>query len=165
MSVESLGRDLVEALKGGAAGEVSAERDGLRAKATVRGSGLYGSEIEGLTVETEERGLPSRAERTGHVVHGIAERVDYLGEPLDALELAGEHGRGQLRTRRDRVQDGEYFEVDVHGGDRVDVRRVRYDRETREREGKTHNAGHGVLRRLVDDLADLIDSAASVEPD
>ncbi|MCO4769510.1 MAG: hypothetical protein KDA24_05720 [Deltaproteobacteria bacterium] len=165
MKEPSLGRSLIDALKEGASGEVVVERAGLRARARVAGAGLYGSELEGLTVETETRGLGGRPARTERVVHGLAERLDYLGEPLEALEITPSHGRGQLRTRRDRVRDGEYFELDVQDGDRVDVGRVRYDREAGERRKQTRNTGHGVLRRLVDDLAELIDNADSPTQD
>ncbi len=158
---ESLGRDLVDALRGGATGEVCVERGGIKARAQVRGAGLYGADLDGLTVETEPRAEADRGARTRAVVHGIAERVGYLAEPLEALELSPEHGRGQLRTRREHVRGGEFYEVDVAGGDRVDVHRVRYDRARQEHHQQPHNAGHGVLRRLVDDLAELIDTAGA----
>jgi len=152
----TLGRELVDALKEGVVGEVSVEQGALRARATVRGSGRYGAELDGLTVERAE--APGDTDRTDEVTHGIAERVDYLPEPLELLELGPE--RGQLRTRRDRVQGGEYFEVDVAGGRRVDVGRVRFAHETKQRHRQSYSTGHGVLRRLVDDLAELIDGGA-----
>lgn len=160
MDHPTLGEALVDALREQAGGEAVVETGGLRASARTAGAGRYGSELEQLTVEREApRASAGRAERTRGVTEGIAGRVDYLGEPLELLECAPSHGRGQLRTRRDRVRGGEYFEVDVQGGDRVDVQRVRWNRETGEREQRSHNAAHGTLQRLVDDLAELIDNA------
>ncbi len=161
MADDTLGRQLVDALREQAGGDAVVEAGGLRASAKARGAGPYGSELEHLRVERESpREDAGRSERTRRVTEGIAERVDYLGEPLELLECAPRHGRGQLRTQRDRVRDGEFFEVDVRDGDSVDVQRVRWNRESGEREQSTQNAAHGTLERLVDDLADLIDKAA-----
>ena len=157
MGTRTLGDDLVDALGRGEL-DVQVERRGLRARAKARGAGPYGADVEEISVERGEgRGPVGAEERTGRVAHGIADRVDYLAEPLEVLEHTGE--RGQLRSRRERVRDGEYYEVDVHEGDRVDVTRQRWDRETRQRRPISRAEGHDTLRRLVDDLGELIDTA------
>ncbi len=154
----TLGEQLVERLRDTAHREVEASADGVRARARVAGSGPYGCELEGLTVEREEPlDEAGRGERAATVTEAIARRVDYLSEPLQPLEVDRKSGRAQLRTRRDRVRGHEYYEVDVDGGDRVDVARYRYDRASGERQAIPDNQGHGVIRRLVDDLSDLVE--------
>jgi len=157
----TLGELLVEQLRGTEAREVEATVDGVRAHARVAGAGPYGCELEGLTVEREARDAAGRGDRAIAVTEAIARRVDYLAEPLQPLELDRASGRGQLRTRRDRVRGHEYYEIDVDGGDRVDVARYRYDREAGARRPVTDNQGHGVIRRLVDDLNEAMDRRAA----
>lgn len=157
----TIGEQLVEQLRSGDRREVEASVAGVRARARVAGTGPYGCELEGLTVEREEpRDPEGRGERAVHATEEIARRVDYLAEPLQPLELDRTNGRGQLRTRRDRVRGHEYYEVDVDGGDRIDVARYRYDRASGERHAVTDNQGHGVIRRLVDDLSDVLERRA-----
>ncbi len=162
----TLGEQLVERLRDTAHREVEASTDGVRARARVAGSGPYGCELEGLTVEREEPlDDVDRGERAAAVTHAIARKVDYLSEPLQPLEVDRTSGRGQLRTRRDRVRGHEYYEVEVDGGDRVDVSRYQYDRASGERHAVSDNQGHGVIRRLVDDLSELIERRATPRRD
>lgn len=154
----TLGQRLVEGLRDSDQRSVEATVDGVRARARVAGAGHYGCELEGLTVERERpRDAAGRGERAAQVTEAIARRVDYLSEPLQPLELDRAGGRGQLRTRRDRVRGHEYYEIDVDGGDRIDVHRYRYDRASGERQEISENQGHGAIRRLVDDLSELLE--------
>ncbi len=162
----TLGERLVEQLRAGGQREVEATVDGVRARAQVAGAGQHGCELEGLTVErTQPRGDAGRGDRTSDVTEAIARRIDYLAEPLQPLELDRGAGRGQLRTRRDRVRGHEYYEIEVSGGDRIDVKRYRFDPASGAREPVSSNHGHGVLRRLVDDLSDLMERRGGPRPD
>lgn len=162
----TLGEQLVDRLRDTGHREVEACADGVRARARVAGSGPYGCELEGLTVERESpRDEAGRGERAADVTDAIARRIDYLSEPLQPLEVDRRTGRAQLRTRRDRVRGHEYYEVEVDGGDRVDVARYRYDRTSGERQAVPDNQAHGVIRRLVDDLGDLLERRAAPRTD
>lgn len=150
----SLGDRLVDELKKASQpGSVSAEQDGVRATADVAGSGQYGADVRGISVErTEPRDPDGRGERMGRAVERIAGRVKYLSEDLEPLEADPASGRGVLRTRRADVKGREYWEVEVDGGDRVDVGRYRGS-DDGGRERLAENFGHGATKRLVDDLA------------
>jgi len=154
----SLGDRLVEKLKGGADGPVEVEADAVKATVDVVGSGPYGSEVRAISIERKApRGADDaeRARRFQQTVDGIAERVNYLPERVVPFETAPSQGRGLLRTPRGQVDGREYYEVTVDGGDRVDVERFR-GRDAGGRDRITDNYGHGVLKRLVDDVADLV---------
>lgn len=157
----TIGERMVDALRGGDRRDVEVSADGVRARARVVGSGPYGCDLESLSVEREPRGDADRGARTAAVTEAIARRLDYLSEPLEPLEIDASSGRGQLRTRRDRVRHHEYYEVEVAGGDRVDLRRYRYERSSGERHLVSENHGHGVIRRLVDDLNEVLDRRAA----
>ena len=148
----------MEKLKKGSDGPVEVTHEDVRATADVVGSGPYGSEIRGLSVERERpRGEadPARGERTTRAVEKIASEVGYLSEPIAPFEVDAASGKGVLRTKRSAVKGREYVEIEVDGGDRVDVGRFRGKAEGgRERLGS--NIGHGVLRRLVDDLEHVV---------
>ncbi|HCP45337.1 MAG TPA: hypothetical protein DIU15_04815 [Deltaproteobacteria bacterium] len=153
----SLGEQLIDALRSGASGEVSSEADGMRVKAEVVGSGPYGSDLRALEVErTAPLGDTRKAGRLSEAVEAIGDRLTYLPEKLEVLESDGGSGRAVLRTRRKQVQGREYYEVQVDGGDRVDVRRYRGRSESGGRDAVVENFGHGVLRRLVDDLGEIL---------
>ncbi len=152
----SLGRALVDAMRSGAEGPVEVIDGDLRVAADVQGSGPYGAVLRGVSVERTEAREGDRGQAMERAVEALAERVQYLPERLAPLELDAPSGRGILRTRRDQVRDAEYYEVVVDGGDRVDVGRFRFDRETGRRRRVGDNLGHRVIERLVDDLADVL---------
>ena len=151
----SLGHKLVDELKRGASGPVEVSDGEVRATADVGGSGPYGAELRGLSVERTSAAEGDAGEQMERVVGEIAERVQYLPERIVPLETDAASGRGVLRTRRDQVEDKEYYEFSVEGGDRVDVGRFRGS-SGGGRERVTDNFGHRVIERLVDDLADVV---------
>jgi len=154
----TLGKRLVDKLKTGSEGPVEVVHDEVRATADVVGSGPYGAELRGLTIErTEPRGPDdrSRSKRTTGAVERIASDVGYLSEPVKPLEVDASSGRGILRTARGSVTDREYYEITVEGGDRVDVERYR-GRDGGGRDRVSSNFGHGVLKRLVEDLEEVV---------
>ena len=153
----SLGKRLVDKLKRGVTGPIEVQHEEVRASADVVGSGPYGAEVRGVTVErTHPRGAedPDRGERMQRTADKLAE-TGYLDEPLQPLELDAASGKGVLRTERGEVKDREYYEVSIDGGDRVDVERFR-GRGEGGRERLASNYGHGVLKRLVDDLEEAV---------
>jgi len=153
----SLGDQLIDALRSGASGQVTSELEGVRVTADVTGSGPYGADLRALQVErTEPLGETRRRGRLGEAVEAISERITYLPERLEPIESDGESGRAVLRTSRGQVQDREYYEFQVEGGDRVDVGRYRGRADTGGRDVLAENFGHGVLRRLVDDLGGIL---------
>lgn len=152
----SLGKALVEELKNGTSGSVEVTDGDVRATADVGGSGPYGAELRGLSIERTTSSSENPGDAMQRAVEGIAERLQYLPERVVPLELDPNSGRGILRTRRDQVRDKEYYEVAVEGGDRVDVGRFRYDSESGGRTRVGDNLGHRVLERLVDDLAEVV---------
>lgn len=152
----SLGDELVQKLKQATRkGEVEAEDDGVRATADITGSGPYGAEVRGVSVERKAPAAGDRGEQLERTVDSIAGRVRYLSEELEALESDAASGRGILRTRRAAVREREYWELEVDGGDRIDVGRFRGS-ASGGRERLAENFGHGTLRRLVDDLAEVV---------
>lgn len=163
----SLGDRLIDELKRGADGPVAVDRDEVRATVDVAGSGPYGAEVRGVTVErTQPRGSddPDRAQRMQQTTDRMGQ-AGYLDEPLQPLEMDSASGKGVLRTRRDRVRGREYYEVSVDGGDRVDVERFRGHADGG-RERVSSNYGHGVLRRLVNDLEEAVgDRRERVRPE
>lgn len=142
----SLGKALVDELRKGTAGPVEVQDEGLRATADVVGSGPYGAELRGLRIEG---GAADPAAASDAVI----ERVNYLPERLEALEVEPE--RGILRTARDQVKNGEYYELEVTGGS-VDLGRYRYDAEQGARARVPENFGHRLIERLVDDFAEVL---------
>ena len=159
----SLGDALVDKLKKATRkGELEVSEGGVRASADITGSGPYGSEVRGVSVGRTEPSEGDRGERTARAVDAIEERVRYLSEELEALECDGPSGRGVLRTKRAAVKQREYWELEVDGGDRVDVGRFRGS-ASGGRERLAENFGHGTLRRLVDDLAEVVGDGP--EPD
>lgn len=159
----SLGDDLVDKLKRGTSGPIEVTDGDVRATAEVGGSGPYGAELRGLKIERTSASGRDVAEATERAIGRITERVQYLPERLEALEVDAASGRGILRTRRSQVRNQEYYEVDVQGGDRVDVHRYRFNREAGKRERVGDNLGHRVIGRLVDDLVDVVGNVASDE--
>jgi hypothetical protein len=164
----SLGARVVDALKKGATGAVEAEEGGVRARVDVVGSGPYGADVRGISVERSGASGaggaggaggakdPDRARRTGEAVRAIERRVDYLPERVKAHEVEPAQGRGVLRTEPRQVRDREYYEVEVDGGERVDVHRYRWEPGRSGREQVPENFGHKILRRLVDDLGGIV---------
>jgi hypothetical protein len=159
----SLGDRLVDKLKKAPKrGELGVEDEGVRATADVVGSGPYGAEVRGISVERtapRQDGAPPPGERMQRAVERIEREVRYLSEPLEALECDPASGRGILRTRREAVKGKEYFEVEVAGGDRVDVGRFRGGSDGA-RSRLKQNFGHDALRRLVDDLSEVVGDPA-----
>lgn len=154
----SLGKRLIDKLRTGAEGPVEVTHEEVRARADVVGSGPYGSEIRGLSIErANPRGAEdaTRGDRMQGIVDTVATEVGYLPEPLKPLEVDARAGRGILRTERRSVTGREYYEISVDGGDRVDVDRFR-GREAGGRDRVSSNFGHGVLKRLVDDLEEVV---------
>jgi hypothetical protein len=151
----SLGRALIDELKRGVSGPVEVADGDVRATVDVEGSGPYGAELRGISIERTATVGVDVGEAMQRVVEGIAERVQYLPERVEALEVDAASGRGILRTRRDQVKDREYYEVAVDGGDRVEVGRFRGNSDGG-RERIADNLSHRVIERLVDDLADVI---------
>ncbi len=143
----SLGKALVDELRKGTAGPVEVQDEGVVATADVVGSGPYGAELRGLRIEGGgAMDVPGATE-------AVVDRVNYLPERLEALEV--ERERGVLRTARDQVKDREYYEVEVAEG-RVDLGRFRYDTEAGTRSRVPDNFGHRMIERLVDDLAEVL---------
>ena len=153
----SLGQKLIDALKQGATGEVEVSGDSVKGKAQVAGSGPYGSDVQSLSVErVAPLGETRRAGRLAETVDAIQQRVTYLPEQVEAIESDPTSGQAVLRTRRSQVKDREYYEFHVTGGDRVDVGRFRGRDQKGGRDRVDENFGHGVLRRLVDDLGEIL---------
>lgn len=152
----SLGDALIDKLKKATRkGELEVEDEGVRATADITGSGPYGAEVRAVSVGRKEAGDGDRGERMERAVGEISRRVGYLGEELEALERDAASGRGVLRTKRAAVKGREYWELEVDGGDRVDVGRFRGS-VSGGRERLTENFGHGTIKRLVDDLAEVV---------
>jgi len=154
----SLGSELVERLKAGASGSIEVDDGTVRARVAIRGSGQYGADVEEVLVERlEPRGSadPDRGRRMEEIVEAVGRDLTYLPEALQPLEADPASGRGVLRTTRRSVRDREYYEVSVEGGDRVDIQRFRGHAEGG-RARVVENYGHGILRRVVDDLEGLV---------
>ncbi len=152
----SLGDALVDKLKKAARkGEVEVTEGEVRASADITGSGPYGAEVRGVSVGRTSPAEGDRGERMSKAVDAIEDRVRYLSEELEALECDASSARGVLRTKRASVKQREYWELEVDGGDRVDVGRFRGS-SAGGRERLAENFGHGTMKRLVDDLAEVV---------
>ncbi len=143
----SLGKALVDELRNGTAGPVEVQDEGVVVTADVVGSGPYGAELRGLRIEG------GGALDVQDASEALVDRVNYLPERLEALEVEAQ--RGILRTARDQVKDREYYELEVAEG-RVDLGRFRYDAEAGARSRVPENFGHRMIERLVDDLAEVL---------
>ena len=143
----SVGEALVEALRGAPPGPVEVDVQGFQASVDVVGSGPYGAEVRGLRIRGGSRDVEA-------VVDAIAERVTYLPERLERFEVDAASGRGLLRSAREQVRDREYYEVEATPG-QVDFGRFRFT-EPGARATLGENFGHRDVRRLVDDLCDIL---------
>ena len=155
----SLGKKLTGQLKQGSKGSVEVTEGDVKARVDVVGSGPYGAEVRGLSVErVQPRGSddPDRGGRMDRAVERVQENLTYLPERLAPLESDPQSGRGILRSRREDVRGREYFEVNVQGGDRIDLGRFRGRGEGGGRDVVDENYGHGIIERIVDDLEEIV---------
>ena len=82
----------------------------------------------------------------------LPERLRALPERLVPLEIDAAHGSAVLRTATDEMRRREFFEVQVAGGQDLDVRRYRVD-EAGQRQGIDWTMTREQLGRLMDELA------------
>ncbi len=165
---DTLGRKLVKALKNSAGSgrrDVSAEHDGVEARARVEGSGPYGSSIDQLEVVAPERdGGGGAGERVARQAERIERTVTYLPERLRREEVEPSLGGAVLRSRPEEMRGGEYYEFKLAGGREVDVRRHRVSADGRSRERIPQAHSHEGLERLVDDLAGVLTDPDEGDP-
>lgn len=148
----TLGKKLVDALKnssGSGKREIEVDHGGASARARVRGSGPYGSSIDGLTVAVPDSEGEVDIERQAD---DLVERLSYLPERIKKHEIAPGLGGGVLRSEPGDMREREYQEIKLNGGREADVRRYKYDGEQRERHEIPQNYAHETLERLTDDL-------------
>ena len=158
----SVGQRLVDTLKNSAGSgprTVEVEEDGITVRAKVKGSGPYGSNLEQLSVERPDGERVGDGERSPveRQAHDIVERVTYLPERLRKHEVEGGLGRGILRSRPEDMRDREYQELDLLEGRKIDVMRYKFAVKGGKRKRIPQSFGHENLRRLADDLAEVLD--------
>lgn len=153
----SLGKKLIDALRnssGSGKRVVEVDHEGRSARARIRGSGPYGSSIDGLTVVSpgQDRG----SEDIDRQADDLVDRLSYLPERIKKHEIAPALGGGVLRSEPEDMRNREYQEIKLNGGGEADVQRYKYDESKRERAPVPQNYAHKTLERLTDDLADVL---------
>jgi hypothetical protein len=95
--------------------------------------------------------VPAQAGKAGR-------KLNYLQEPLAVVETDARRGRGILRSAEPReVEKGrEYNEAVLEGGDSISIHRYRVEPGSRRRPVPS-NISRDTLRRLVDDLTDILE--------
>lgn len=158
----TLGKKLIDALKnstGSGKRDIEVDHGGASAQARVRGSGPYGSSIDGLTVAVPDGDGDADIERQAD---DLIDRLSYLPERIKKHEIAPGLGGGVLRSEPDDMREREYQEIKLNGGREADIRRYKYDSQERERHEIPQNYAHETLERLTDDL---VDSLGDDEPE
>ncbi len=156
-----LGKKLIDALKnssGSGRREIEVDHEGASARAKVRGSGPYGSSIEGLSVQVPDGGEEADI---GRQADALVDRLSYLPERIKKHEIAPGLGGGVLRSEPEDMREREYQEIKLNGGKEADVRRYKYDKKKRERREIPQNYAHETLERLTDDLAGTLGDDAA----
>ena len=149
----TLGKKLIDALKnstGSGKRDIEVDHEGASARAKVRGSGPYGSSIEGLSIRVPDGEGDVDIDRQAD---DLVDRLSYLPERIKKHEIAPGLGGGVLRSEPDDMREREYQEIKLNGGHEADVRRYKYDDKKRERHEIPQNYAHETLERLTDDLA------------
>lgn len=81
----------------------------------------------------------------------LPERLRSLPEPLIPVEIDTRLGGAVLRTRPDAIDEGEFFELELHGDRDLELRRLRGGRG-QDREAADFTLTRKQLGRLVDEL-------------
>lgn len=153
---ETLGKKLIDALKnstGSGKRDIEVDHAGASARARVRGSGPYGSSIDGLTVAIPDGEGEADIERQAD---DLVDRLSYLPERIKKHEIAPGLGGGVLRSEPEDMREREYQEIKLNGGREADIRRYKYNSKKRERHEIPQNYAHETLGRLTDDLAEAM---------
>jgi hypothetical protein len=153
----SLGERLVEALKGSSEPrEVEASEGGVVARATVSGADRYGCAVDHLSVSAPGRAPEDPGTEVRRQAEAVRDRVRYLPEPVEPIEVEPSLGEAILRTPPEEIRQGRYFEARLRGGREIEVQRFRADRQRSERECIPAPFTHETLERLADDLGEIV---------
>jgi len=113
--------------------------------------GILVGSVDARAAGGRPQDIPAQAEKARR-------RLNYLQEPLAVVETDARRGRGILRSDEPReVEKGrEYNEAVLEGGDSISIHRYRVEPGLRRRPVPS-NLSRDTLRRLVDDLTDILE--------
>lgn len=131
--------------------EVAASDEKLRVEMKLADYGRLGCLLDRLHLEHAKDGQLSIDPEK------IVERITYLGERLEVIEMEGEAGMTILRSKPPRV-DGEvisFYEMVMDRSRKLSLMRYKYDPKTEERTSVPAPLTRDALERLVGDLIEL----------
>ncbi len=120
---------------------------GWRARIHTQQVGPVGVVVDRVRVEGVPGDITKRAQ-------DLAERLRPQGERLDAVEVAPQLGGAVLRTRRDDIRRGRFFQVELDESG-ADLTRLRKD-PGRGRRSEGFAVTREELGRIVEDMGDVL---------
>ena len=145
---------------------LSATLDGISVRVKLQDWDRLAVSLTGLTVKAVTADDPEDKKSFADRCHHLADRLNYLEEPLRAIEIDSERRIGIIRSYppRDRFNSKSYFEVIFNGKDKhiFLVRKVRFSTSGKDMPDKVV-IGYQLLVRLIDDLVENISQMNPVE--
>jgi hypothetical protein len=156
----TLSRKIADAVEsrlesGGDPGVVEAAEGSATLRISLTAAGPVGLAFDTLAFSKRAEGAePLASEALRAWGETLANRLTYLMEPLVVLEVDAEVGEAELRSRTPtaRNERSSYYELRLNRDRGLQLRRVGFDRLTRERQPVPCQMTIEVLERLADDL-------------
>ena len=144
----------------------SATWDGISVRVKLQDWDRLAVSLTGLTVNAVTVDEPEDKKSFTDRCHHLADRLNYLEEPLKAIEIDRERRIGNIRSYppRDRYNSKSYFEVILNGNEKriYLVRKVRFSASGKEMPDKVV-ISYQILSRLIDDLVENISQMDTLE--
>ena len=145
---------------------LSATLDGISVRVKLQDWDRLAVSLTGLTVKAVTADDPEDKNSFAERCHHLADRLNYLEEPLRAIEIDSERRIGIIRSYppRDRFNSKSYFEVIFNGKEKhiCLVRKDRFSISGKDMPDKVV-IGYQILVRLIDDLVENISQMNPVE--
>ena len=150
----TLSQRMIEELRtapSGQAAEIRAFDEKLRVEIRLADSGRLGCLLDRLDVQ------PGEGDHLNIDPVHMAQKITYLEEGLEIIEIEGEGGRTILRSAPPRKEDQvtSFFEIVVEPSKGLSLVRYRYDPDTGERTPVSAPLTRDTLERLIHDLIEL----------
>ena len=140
----------------------SSTLDGISVRVKLQDWDRLAVSLTGLTVKAVTADEPEDKKSFTDRCHHLADRLNYLEEPLRAIEIDRERRIGIIRSYppRDRFNSKSYFEVILNGNEKriYLARKVRFSTSGKDMPDKVV-ISYQILSRLIDDLIENISQA------